>query len=36
MLMFLPDVVVGIRNGEKREQDGHGAPVYNFPQITEE
>ena len=27
---LLPDVVVGIRYGEKGEQDGHRAPVHNL------
>ena len=29
----LPDVVVGIRNRKKWEQDGHRAPVHNLSQV---
>ena len=32
---LLPDVVVGIRDGEKWEQDGHRAPVNNLPQVAD-
>ena len=34
-MILLPDVEVGIRDGEKWEQDGHRAPVDNFPQVAE-
>ena len=30
----LPNVVVGIRNGEKREQDGNRAPVHHLSQVA--
>ena len=33
--VVLPDVIVGVGNGEKWEQDGHCAPVDNLLQVTE-
>ena len=34
-MFSLPDVVVGIRNWEKWEQDGHRAPINNLSQVAD-